>query len=74
MFCSFCGSVKKQSMAGLAEFTVNHKVICKPRGDFRKANNTSDLLLYKIVFMLRRLDVGYLSLLRFRKDKYIRLR
>ena len=69
MFRSSCGSIKKRSMAGLPEFTVNVKVVWEPRGNFRKANNTGDLLLYKIVCMLRLLDVGYLSLLRLRKDK-----
>ena len=50
-------------MAGLAEFTVNYKVVWATRGNFRKANSASDLLLYKIVFMIRLLGVGYLSLL-----------
>ena len=38
---ALAGSDKKRSMANLAEFTVNCKV------------DTADLLLYKIVFMLR---------------------
>ena len=50
-------------MANLAEFTVNCKVVWEPRENIRRINNTADLLLYKIVFMLRFGDVGELLLI-----------
>ena len=46
-------SVKKRNMAGLPEFTVNVKVVWEPRGNFRKANNTVDLLLWDIPKIFR---------------------
>ena len=66
---ALAGSDKKRSMANLAEFTVNDKVVWEPRENIRRINNTADLLLYKIVFMLRFGDVGNLSLLLLGKDK-----
>ena len=60
---ALAGSDKKRSMANLAEFTVNGKVVWEPQENIRRINNTADLLLYKIVFMLRFGDIGNLSLL-----------
>ena len=49
--------------------TVNHTVVWEPRESIRRINNTADLLLYKIVFMLRFGDIGDLSLMWLGKNK-----
>ena len=60
---ALAGSDKKRSMVNLAEFTVNYKVVWEPRENIRRINNTTDLLLYTIAFMLRFGDVGDLLLM-----------